>query len=108
MQLLYYYIAKSKDAAIKSTISGLGINGSVYFDNNNGNYGGFCNNIITSNVFSSINSENKHCKASGTGWVVCARLNVPANGSRAWCADYTGTRKEIDDSSCKPSLNFCP
>lgn len=101
------YIVKAKDVAIKASMGAILVNASTYFEINSG-YGGFCNDVITENIYDSINSFNKNCKASANRWVVCAKLNIPPDGSKAWCSDSTGIKEEINDSLCTNSLNICP
>ena len=107
------YGSKGKDAAIKSNIGEIAINGSIYFENN-GTYnppgsGTFCNDPVTAAIFDSIVATTKQCNTSATQWRVCARLNLPATGTaRAWCADSTGGKKEINNSQCNGSSAPCP
>lgn len=107
------YTTKAKDIAIKESIAGILINGSIYFEKydsyNAPGPGDFCDDVITLNIYNSINSANKNCKANVNQWRVCARLNLPATGTlQAWCADQTGVRKQINDSQCDNSNSPCP
>jgi type II secretory pathway pseudopilin PulG len=99
--------SRARDSAIKSTMDGMAVASSVYFEGH-GNFAAFCNDNATQALYNSIASANKRCKANDVRWVVCAQLNIPSDGSRAWCADETGNKREINNSQCSNSLNSCP
>jgi len=101
------YKNKARDSGIKSTMGQVSLAASAYYEGHGG-YGAFCNDNVTQALYNSINSPNKRCKASADRWVVCARLNIPSNGTRAWCIDNTGARKEMNDNQCNNGLNLCP
>jgi len=99
------YISKSRDSAIKENMNSFLINSSTYLESH-GNFGAFCNDSITQKIYDNINSDNKYCHHNDSQWVVCARLFE--DNTKAWCIDYTGAKKQINDSVCKNSLSVCP
>ena len=107
------YTTKAKDAKIKASLALLQLNGFTYFVTH-GTYDPpgsdiFCSDSITANIFNSIVSTQKRCNDNPDQWRACAVTNIPSDGSKAWCVDSTGNKKEINGSQCASgSSSPCP
>lgn len=107
---------RAKDAAVKMGIDQLSYLAQVYYDERNGNYGGFCNDDRVETVYDAIpgadcDKNPKKCKVchhDSDEWTVCVQLNVPEDKSKAWCLDSTGNKKQIDQADCEADITFCP
>lgn len=99
------YSIKGRDVALEESMNALTTNSLIYYASH-GNYGAFCNDSATKNIYNSIVSENKYCYQDNSRWVVCARLSE--DNTKAWCVDYNGVKKQIDDGACKNGLFACP
>ena len=102
------FVNKSKDVVIKENMSGLVTNSLAYYASHNNKYNDFCRDPMTETVFYFIDlySENVHCNANNNGWAFCARLHI--GDEKAWCTDYSGLKKQIDNGECKDSIHACP
>ena len=98
---------KARDASIKEAMGTTLTNLSVeYYINHPGNFAGFCEDSVTRDFFSKINSPNDpKCHADANRWVVCVQLY--SLNTKAWCTDNTGVKKEINSVLCPPSLLSC-
>lgn len=114
------FMNKSKDAALKQDLNSLTVKGPIFFESH-GNYGSFCNaeadkiinniKIPSGMVVGCDTKENTWkacCHHEDTGWCACARLYLPVDGSKAWCIDSLGVKKEINTSKCKNGMASCP
>jgi len=88
------YIAKSKDAAVKSSMAQM-ITSATAFYSQNGTYTGFCNaGTDCAMIFSYVTSRAKttyigsmQIQSDSTSWCLSEYLNV---GSGTWCVDFEG------------------
>ena len=110
--MIFYFKStkdKARDALIKETmgtpLTKLSIE--YYVNGNTKSYAAFCNDIATEDLLSKINSPIKYCSDNAEKWAACAQLN--SSSDKAWCADSTGVRKEINMATkCKQSIKSCP
>jgi prepilin-type N-terminal cleavage/methylation domain-containing protein len=113
------YFSKAKDAAVKDGMRGLLVLAHQYFEGHNLNYGGFCEDNLTRDVFDSLHLPTDYgcdnspetwrtcCHDDFDDWAACARLNLPAGGNKAWCIDSDGVSMEINKSDCKANITSC-
>lgn len=105
---LITYKIKSKDSATKEDMHSMVLNGSIYFEAH-GNYGAFCNDATTQTILNAITSpDKKNCNHSNPSWASCVTLNVPSDGSLAWCVDSVGVKKQINNNQCTNGIHACP
>lgn len=96
------FMAKGKDAAIKSNLS-TALTDSVVFFSTNSTYTGLCTD--TTSGFrraydaAAILSGQKRCyvNIAGTAWCACARYL--STTTKYFCVDSVGTKREITGSS---------
>jgi len=106
--IIFYYvlgqISKSKDSKIKADMNLLILAGTDYaqiYDT----FESFCNTTEARRIFNSIESDEKFCHHTDATWAACAILFQ--DNSKAWCVDYSGTKKEISANNCKQSISSC-
>lgn len=109
------FVNKSKDSSIKGNMSSLLTNSLAYYGDHSGNYKDFCADSATQTIFYAIDaiSENVHCNEviedeNGVvaSWAFCAKLYI--GSEKAWCADYAGTKKQIENAICDSAIFVCP
>ncbi|MDO8610127.1 MAG: hypothetical protein Q7R95_06240 [bacterium] len=114
---------KARDVLIKETMGNPLATLSIDYYVDHTNYGGFCNDDEVDAVLGQIYSQDTQCNINPNGnpstiqifklcchhnaniWVACAQLY--STSDKAWCADSTGARKEIDISVCRNSMTSC-
>jgi prepilin-type N-terminal cleavage/methylation domain-containing protein len=108
ISIISYYIlnqiSKSKDARIKEELNFLISIGTDYAQTRD-SFGSFCNTSDVQKVINGLDSEKKFCHHTGGTWTACAKLHQ--NSLKAWCVDYNGIRKEIDESQCEQNISNC-
>jgi prepilin-type N-terminal cleavage/methylation domain-containing protein len=109
---------KGVDAKVRANLAGFSANSSIYFDDNNGTYLGFCS---SPNILDSLNSATSsvasiatpggmgdgECYDSNAAWA--AWVNMREASTTAWCVDSEGksTLMPAQDSS-GVNLVACP
>lgn len=103
--------SKARDATIRGDMDSFSQLAIDYYQQH-GNYGGFCQDDATENLFDAIPAYNekkeKYCQHDSDDWFVCAQLNFPEDRSKAWCIDKSGVRKQINSDDCKQGVKTCP
>ena len=112
---------KARDALIKETMSTQLEKLSIeyYINSPTKDYAAFCNDAATEDLIGQIHSPDAKCNINpnttqvfklcchhnASIWVLCAQLY--SSSTKAWCADNTGARKEINLDVCRNSMTFC-
>lgn len=103
--------SKARDATIKADMTSFFKLALDYYEQH-GNYGGFCEDQATGDLFDSIPAYNgkkeKYCQHDSDDWFVCAQLNFPEDRSKAWCIDKSGVKKQINSDECQQGVKECP
>lgn len=105
--VLYYVldqVSKSKDARIKEELNLLISVGTDYAQTHD-SFGSFCNISNVQKIINGLDSDEKYCHHTGGTWTACAKLHQ--NSSKAWCVDYNGIRKEINEILCEQNISSC-
>lgn len=97
------FMAKGKDAAIKSNLS-TALTDSVVFFSANSTYTGLCADT-TSGFRRAYDaaadlSRQERCYINSTGTTWCACAMYLSNANKYFCVDSVGTKREITGGSC--------
>lgn len=108
VSIVSYYIldqtSKSKDVRIKEELNFLISIGTDYAQTHD-SFGSFCDTSDVQKVINNLDSDKKYCRHTGGAWTACAKLHQ--NSSKAWCVDYNGIRKEINETLCVKTISSC-
>ncbi len=96
---------KAKDSKIREDMHNFYVLSLEYFQQHDGDYGGFCNYPSVIKIFDNLpaydNLKAKQCSADSDDWVICSKLNFPEDRTSAWCIDGSGVRVEITAQQCE-------
>ena len=111
--MIFYFKStkdKARDALIKETMGTplTKLSLEYYINNPGSGYANFCGDSATVELRGKIKSPrptDPECHSDANRWVVCAQLY--SSSAKAWCADNTGVKTEINISKCDTNIHSC-